>query len=261
MAGLSGATHQGADAANELNGQLGPLGASADDAANSIGKLNTQIDTFINKSLQSDKAAIAYQADIDALSQSIQQNGRNWDINTAAGRANQQALLDGITAAEQKRQADIDAGKDAVQAAQDYNQEVDALLAIAQKGGDAKSVLDALKGKYEIDVQEYYTTHFINEGTPPSQFFHGLAGGGPVNAGQPYIVGENGPEIFMSDVGGQIIPNDVAKKLGSAPPGFKASSATGGGSGAMVTFAGNLDSAFATAFQYLLRTGQIQISS
>ena len=33
------------------------------------------------------------------------------------------------------------------------------------------------------------------------------AGGGPVEAGQPYIVGENGPELFVPQGSGQIVPN------------------------------------------------------
>lgn len=36
----------------------------------------------------------------------------------------------------------------------------------------------------------------------------GLAGGGPVKANTPYLVGEKGPELFMSGVSGQIIPNN-----------------------------------------------------
>jgi len=39
----------------------------------------------------------------------------------------------------------------------------------------------------------------------------GEAGGGDVNAGQTYLVGERGPELFRSPSGGEIVPND---KLG-----------------------------------------------
>lgn len=261
MAEMTSNTHDGADQAKDLNNQLDALGGSASSAADGIDKLNASVDKMISGNLSADQAAIQNRAAIDALSQSLQDNGRNWDINTEKGRANQQALLNAIQAAEQKRQADVANGKDAIQAAQDYNQEVDALLGVAGKAGDAKSKLDALKGKYEIDVQEYYTTHFINEGTPPSQFFHGLASGGPVMAGQPYIVGENGPELFMSDTSGQIIPNDKLKNLqnlSSPPPNFRASSAAA--SGPTVTFAGDTNSAFATAFMQLVRTGVIQIN-
>ena len=42
-------------------------------------------------------------------------------------------------------------------------------------------------------------------------FFASLLGrqnGGPVNAGQPYIVGEAGPELFVPRTGGAIVPNN-----------------------------------------------------
>jgi hypothetical protein len=35
----------------------------------------------------------------------------------------------------------------------------------------------------------------------------GRASGGPVNAGQTYVVGENGPELFRSSTSGTIVPN------------------------------------------------------
>jgi len=35
----------------------------------------------------------------------------------------------------------------------------------------------------------------------------GRAVGGPVSAGRPYIVGENGPELFVPSGGGQVVPN------------------------------------------------------
>jgi phage-related minor tail protein len=40
----------------------------------------------------------------------------------------------------------------------------------------------------------------------------GLAMGGPAQAGQPYIVGEKGPELFIPKSAGTVIPNN---KLGS----------------------------------------------
>lgn len=250
------------DELKKLGIDLGNMGGSAKDAASAIDDLNKKYDDLIGKNLSADQAAIQQKQSMDDLAASLKQNGNAWDINTDAGRKNQQALLNAIQAAEQKRQADVANGKDAIQAAQDYNQEVDALLGVAGRAGDAKSNLDKLKGKYEIDVQEYYTTHFINEGTPPSQFFHGLAGGGPVNAGQPYIVGENGPELFMSDTSGTIIPNDVAKKLGSPPIGFRATSAasgSGGGGALLLQAAPGADSLTAQYLHALIDHGVLQV--
>ena len=39
----------------------------------------------------------------------------------------------------------------------------------------------------------------------------GLAKGGPVKAGKDYIVGEEGPEMFVSETNGTIINNDDSK--------------------------------------------------
>jgi phage-related minor tail protein len=44
----------------------------------------------------------------------------------------------------------------------------------------------------------------------------GLAMGGPAQAGQPYIVGEKGPELFVPKNAGTVIPNN---KLGSQSAG------------------------------------------
>ena len=35
----------------------------------------------------------------------------------------------------------------------------------------------------------------------------GKAIGGPVNEGQPYIIGERGPELFVPNTSGTIVPN------------------------------------------------------
>ena len=51
----------------------------------------------------------------------------------------------------------------------------------------------------------------------------GMAKGGPVQAGQPYLVGEKGPELFVPPGAGQIIPNN---KLNQSSP-TKMSAPTG----------------------------------
>lgn len=42
----------------------------------------------------------------------------------------------------------------------------------------------------------------------------GKAAGGPVNAGQPYVVGEKGPELFVPSKSGMIVPNKVTAQGG-----------------------------------------------
>lgn len=56
----------------------------------------------------------------------------------------------------------------------------------------------------------------------------GLAEGGPVKPGQVYMVGERGPELFVSAEGGTIIPNH---ELHSLRPSGTSGAGVGGGSG------------------------------
>ena len=67
-----------------------------------------------------------------------------------------------------------------------------------------------------------------------------LAGGGPAQAGSPYIVGERGPELFVPNSSGKVIPNH---KLGG----------TGGG----VTVVQNIN--FATGIQASVRSEVLQL--
>ena len=49
--------------------------------------------------------------------------------------------------------------------------------------------------------------------TGPIMALFGLASGGPAKAGQPYIVGEEGPELFIPKNSGTVIPNEQTMAL------------------------------------------------
>ena len=71
----------------------------------------------------------------------------------------------------------------------------------------------------------------------------GLAGGGPAKAGQPYIVGEEGPELFIPNNSGTVIPNDITEAMSGGP-------AFGGGGATNVNYTINATSA--ESFQQLV---------
>ncbi|GEM_PF-5805651 len=54
----------------------------------------------------------------------------------------------------------------------------------------------------------------IFSGTGGAKGLLGRAVGGPVNGGQPYVVGENGPELFVPNGGGSIRTNAATKGMG-----------------------------------------------
>jgi hypothetical protein len=53
--------------------------------------------------------------------------------------------------------------------------------------------------------------------TGPIFALFGLASGGPAKAGQPYIVGEEGPELFIPKNSGTVIPNDETMAMAGGP--------------------------------------------
>lgn len=80
-------------------------------------------------------------------------------------------------------------------------------------------IADPVKNMFQ-SLKDYFTIDFDSIGESISNFFSGDAEGkymgGPVSAGNPYIVGERGPELFVPGGSGSIIPNG-AMTGGGAP--------------------------------------------
>jgi tape measure domain-containing protein len=55
--------------------------------------------------------------------------------------------------------------------------------------------------------------------TGPIMGLFGLAKGGPAKAGQPYIIGEEGPEIFVPKQSGVVLPNSALQGMNAGGPG------------------------------------------
>ena len=80
--------------------------------------------------------------------------------------------------------------------------------------------------------------------TGPILAAFGLAKGGPAKAGQPYIVGEEGPELFIPRNSGTVVPNDETMNIMNAGgPGMS-------GGGTTVNY--NIQAVDAPSFQNLV---------
>lgn len=97
-------------------------------------------------------------------------------------------------------------GKGAIgaQLLKDLNSKDPAISAAARK--IMANVKDELDTRVDIEVAVH--SHPINKNGP------GKAMGGPVTARRTYMVGERGPELFVSDQSGTIIPNHELAKGG-----------------------------------------------
>lgn len=90
-------------------------------------------------------------------------------------------------------------------------------LAAAMGGSteDARELLEALGLLDGLTVTTVVETEFRTVGSPPAGSSVGGGGGrvgarargGPVTGGEPYLVGERGPELFVPESSGQIVPN------------------------------------------------------
>lgn len=115
--------------------------------------------------------AIAYEAAIDDLTESLDKNGGSMDIQTAKGRANSGALRACFEAAEAQYQANLKAGMSAEQAAAQYNAQIEAARATAIANGAAADEVNRLAwqqrnlpdGKTIVNV---VVTRFRTEGGP-----------------------------------------------------------------------------------------------
>lgn len=278
QAAAAGSSDSMSEALKKLGINLGGVGGAAKDTTKSLANMSATIDGLIGKQLAFDLANDKFAADLLGLKDQLDKNSRSIDTNSLAGLHNRDVLIGMIGDAEQARQAAIDhaggvnASKEAVDKANvAYQTAIDKLVGVASNAGISRDALNKLAGDYQINVllaidavlksglaQSAGHPHDVNRygsAGPPKR-----AGGGSVMAGMPYVVGENGPELFLSDQSGMIIPNGVPRGLGAPPPGFRATSAAGAQSGVTITFAGNTDGAFVTAFMGLVRTGQIQVA-
>ncbi len=109
--------------------------------------------------------------------------------------------------------------------------------ALATAIATGKSDFSALGDHIRQVLAKALVQRFI---TGPILAAFGLASGGPAKAGQPYIVGEEGPELFIPKASGTVIPNDQTTAMMGA----------GMGGGTTVNY--NINAVDAPSFQQLV---------
>jgi lambda family phage tail tape measure protein len=154
--------------------------------------------------------------DLDAVRKSNQEAIKKYDENVSYRENKEQSFASGLTAAMTQLQEQFKPYNMMQKAVLDtwgkISNAVDEFVTTGKfKFGDfARSVIADL-AKMIIKAQIFKaiqaTLGFFGLSLP------GLAEGGPAKAGQPYIVGEKGPELFVPKQAGTVIPNN---KLGAS---------------------------------------------
>lgn len=206
-------------ALDKLNPPMHKLTTEADLQRAAIDKLKTSYDTWFGASMTTDQAAITLAANQQALTDTLSKNKGQWDLNTQAGRDNHSALLNAIQSAKDYYDAEVRQYGDNPKFLKEYQNTIDKLLGQAKSAGDdAQSVQNLTNqfGGLEQSIQSiqpdvYITTHFMTEGTPPSQYYHGLAAGGfvpPVRAAQGLLPPRSPGTLVLAgepETGGEVM--------------------------------------------------------
>lgn len=145
-----------ADNLAELSQQLNSTALSADSLAGQmVGKI-------FDATMSLDQATLAWHQSLLAVSDSLQENDRNLDINTEKGIANREAILGAVTANMQIYQAQLAAGMSAADAAANYDVNTAALEAQLRKAHLTQGEIDGLIGKYRSVPANVNTTIALN---------------------------------------------------------------------------------------------------
>lgn len=213
---------------------IGAAGVQFDHMADSTGDANRAAETYeqtlgrlIDGPLDLSNAAIALQASLDDLSESVKENGRQWDISTEKGRNNQSALNDAIEDAGRYRQAQIESGVATADANRQYDAAIAKLRTQAIAAGLSAGAFDALtaaaRNYLSLPSVKVITTRFVTEGSRPAGI--GNSGQRAFASGTPSAprglawVGEDGPELVAFSGGERVFNNSRSRQLASAGGG------------------------------------------
>lgn len=262
--------------------------AAAEKAARAAYNLSNRLHGLISDQLSADQAALQWEQAIDAVTKSIEENGRTIDANTEKGQANVTAILAAVAAAEAKYQAAVKlaggekASAEAVAAAnKEFGAQLDALAILLEQAGLTKDQIHKLLAAYQAvanqaDITKQITIRYRylhigdrlhNPYELSGNYSSGIGGrakGGPIAAGMPYLVGENGPEMIMPERDGRVMTASQTARMmrGSSSTWGAAKSTTSGGAVLRVEAApGHAGNWLVQGFIAALHSGQLRVKA
>jgi hypothetical protein len=263
---------------------MSTVSTSTGDARREAQKFKVDLDALFGQQMSAREAAIAYEQAIDDLAESFRRGSGALDINTQKGRDNLGLVNDTINAAREQLRAETEAanGDQAAIAAANarYQAQLQRLREVlTQLGLNEQQINDLIGIAAQIPRDIAIDVSLIGARSAAGQL-QGLAGaiaavrgaggsaigaaarvsikrrasGGPVTAGEPYIVGERRPEVFVPNASGRILPS-VPAAMGSG---------SGGARPVNIVYSGGTPSGLEAMFLSWLmkkaRTGELQLA-
>jgi hypothetical protein len=215
----------------ELKGQLLLMGGAARDAAmdagvmtaavtattNAINALNTGLD-IIRDGFDLKKVQEGNNEALFRLREEVKAHGTDLRQTTEAGIEHRQMILSLADGLLRERDANVAAGMGADEANAKFRQQVLDLEALLIKLGFSKQAVWDLIGALRnvpsqvntaivLDYQTRGVPAGEHSGLRINELFGARASGGPVTAGMPYLVGEQGPELVVPSQNAYVYPN------------------------------------------------------
>jgi hypothetical protein len=287
-----------------LNTTLGKTAVTADSLA---GKM---VEKIFSATMGLDQATLGWHESLTRLHDQLDKNekalirnGQAFDIHTAKGQANREAILAAVTANMELYQRMLTAGATAEQAAKAYDTNTAALEAQLRKAGLTKTQIDNLIGSYRgvpatvnTEIAAKGLTDAINDlndlirminHLPPRKDIwvvthYGTVGGkegpdkyalgGIRRAAQGLIVGPSDPGTLIGEpqTGGELLlpmrgisQSRAMSLMQTAATGYglNVSPRESATMAVTLTFAGDTDGTFSSAFMKLVRDRKITISA
>lgn len=135
------------DVLSEHNRQMAE---SFDRSSTAASSLKTGLDILIGVHVSSTQSIIAYEAKVDALTESFAQNGTNLNINTAEGRTNYTAILDLINGTTNLAAAMTNEGATTEHVTRKFNEHVSELRSVMLQAGFTEEQVAALIERYHL---------------------------------------------------------------------------------------------------------------
>lgn len=216
-----------------------------DQATRKAGSLRAALDAINGGAISAAQAQIQFEGALLRVKGAATNSSKSLDVTTEAGQKNRQMLIDGIMAAQNYGSAAGMNAKQLMELRQRYRDaavaagfntaQVDTLIGTlfrvpANKSttvnANTRPAMNGISGVNRAlsSIPEFRTTTLIVRsrivGAAIAAFeggskMHMRAAGGPVRAGMPYLVGEEGPELIVPGASGTVIPNDQLASVGS----------------------------------------------
>jgi acetolactate synthase regulatory subunit len=235
---VTGATDTATSSAGGFQTALDTTGKSANYAAGQLAAVIKSTNELADANISVYEAETNVSQAVRDSTDALKKNGHEHDVSSAKGRANREVIANLATTFNTATDANVKAGTSAAQATRKYDQQRASFIKAAQAAGytarEANNLADKMlhvpksraitissnagyaKGAVQgvintinnVPRAKHITFYLdvVGKGAVAAAIKVGKrAGGGPVRRGQPYLVGEEGPELVVPQADGDVM--------------------------------------------------------